>query len=77
MSIIEGHMTVSGGRYALACSRFNDLIVERLVHGATDALIRHGVAAHASPRSDALPDLFGDEWHQRMREAQQGFEHVY
>lgn len=47
MSIIEGKMTVSGGRYALACSRFNDLIVERLLHGATDALIRHGVASNA------------------------------
>lgn len=47
MSTIEGNMTVSGGRYALACSRFNDLIVDRLVHGAIDALTRHGVARDA------------------------------
>src|SRR5258708_7425996 len=30
-------------RIALVCSRFNDLITERLLSGATDALIRHGV----------------------------------
>ncbi len=47
MTTIEGNMIVNGGRYALACSRFNDLIVERLVHGAIDALVRHGVSPDA------------------------------
>ena len=28
---------------ALVCSRFNDLITERLLSGASDALLRHGV----------------------------------
>jgi 6,7-dimethyl-8-ribityllumazine synthase len=32
-------------RIAVVASRFNQSIVERLVEGATDALIRHGVAA--------------------------------
>jgi len=30
-------------RVALACGRFNDLITERLLSGARDGLLRHGV----------------------------------
>ena len=33
-----------GARFAIAAARFNDLIVDRLVEGALDALRRHGVA---------------------------------
>ena len=44
MTTYEGTMIANGGRYAIACSRFNDLIVDRLLHGAVDALTRHGVA---------------------------------
>ena len=47
MTTYEGTMIVNGGRYALACSRFNDLIVERLLRGAIDALTRHGVTTDA------------------------------
>lgn len=44
MTTFEGTMIATGdGRYAIACSRFNDLIVDRLLHGAVDALTRHGV----------------------------------
>lgn len=32
-------------RFAVVASRFNEHIVERLVDGALDALVRHGVAA--------------------------------
>lgn len=32
-------------RFAVVASRFNEQIVERLVDGALDALVRHGVAA--------------------------------
>lgn len=39
----EGRLRGEGIRVALACSRFNDLITERLVAGARDGLIRHGV----------------------------------
>ena len=60
MSTYEGTMIASTGRYALACGRFNDLIVDRLVHGAIDALTRHGVAPEAidtvwAPGSWELP----------------------
>lgn len=33
----------TGRRVALVCARFNDLIVERLEHGARQALVEHGV----------------------------------
>ncbi len=44
MERIEGDFTAPRGRIALLASRFNDLVVARLVEGARDALLRHGVA---------------------------------
>lgn len=44
MTIFHGHLDGAGRRFALVCSRFNDLIVARLEAGARDALVRHGVA---------------------------------
>jgi 6,7-dimethyl-8-ribityllumazine synthase len=38
-----GRLDGSGMRVALVCARFNDLITERLLAGASDALVRHGV----------------------------------
>lgn len=40
--IVEGHLTAAGRRFALVVSRFNSFIVEQLVLGAVDALVRHG-----------------------------------
>src|SRR6266403_580671 len=43
-ALVEGSMVVpSGARFAIVASRFNDFIVDRLIAGATDALVRHGV----------------------------------
>ncbi len=42
---IEGSLLAQGHRYALCVSRFNSFITERLLEGAIDALVRHGVAA--------------------------------
>ena len=42
--VIEGLLTTPQGRFALCVSRFNSFITEHLLHGAQDALIRHGVA---------------------------------
>ena len=39
----EGVMNGSGLRVAIVATRWNDFIVDRLVAGAKDALIRHGV----------------------------------
>ncbi len=45
-AVIEGTLVApSGARFAIVASRFNDFIVDRLVQGATDALVRHGVDA--------------------------------
>ena len=44
MATFEGNLTATTGRYAIACARFNDLIVDRLLHGALDGLTRHGIA---------------------------------
>jgi 6,7-dimethyl-8-ribityllumazine synthase len=43
MTTYEGSLHGDGMRVALACSRFNDLITDRLVAGAKDGLVRHGV----------------------------------
>src|SRR3982751_3046933 len=45
MAEFSGSPTGEHRRYAVAASRFNQDIVERLVDGALDALVRHGVAA--------------------------------
>ncbi|MEI8238924.1 MAG: 6,7-dimethyl-8-ribityllumazine synthase [Actinomycetota bacterium] len=42
MTTFHGSMNAEGLRIALVCSRFNDLIVDRLEAGARDALVRHG-----------------------------------
>jgi 6,7-dimethyl-8-ribityllumazine synthase len=43
---IEGALVVpEGAKFAIVGSRFNAFIVERLIEGAVDALLRHGAAA--------------------------------
>lgn len=37
-----GRLDASGLRVAIVASRFNEAVVDRLVEGATDALVRHG-----------------------------------
>jgi 6,7-dimethyl-8-ribityllumazine synthase len=49
MHVIEGNLVVpEGARFGLVATRFNHFIVDRLVEGANDALLRHGA------RSDAI-----------------------
>src|SRR5580693_9101890 len=41
--VIEGGLVVpKGARFAIVASRFNHFVVDRLVEGAIDALVRHG-----------------------------------
>jgi 6,7-dimethyl-8-ribityllumazine synthase len=41
--VVEGGLVVpAGARFALVASRFNHFIVDRLVDGALDAIVRHG-----------------------------------
>ncbi|TAN49489.1 MAG: 6,7-dimethyl-8-ribityllumazine synthase [Methylococcaceae bacterium] len=39
---IEGHLNAADTRYCIIASRFNSFIVEQLVGGAVDVLVRHG-----------------------------------
>jgi 6,7-dimethyl-8-ribityllumazine synthase len=43
MTSYSGNLRGEGVRVAIACGRFNDLITERLLAGARDGLVRHGV----------------------------------
>lgn len=43
MGIFEGQLRVhEGDRFALVAARFNEFIVDRLIGGATDCIVRHG-----------------------------------
>ena len=43
MTTFSGQRRGEGLRVALVCSRFNELVTERLLAGAGDGLLRHGV----------------------------------
>jgi 6,7-dimethyl-8-ribityllumazine synthase len=43
MTSYEGRLRGDGLRVAIACGRFNGLVTERLLAGARDGLVRHGV----------------------------------
>ena len=43
MTTYEGSLRGDGLRVAIACARFNDFIGSRLLEGARDGLVRHGV----------------------------------
>ncbi len=44
---IEGDLNAKGLKFGIVVSRFNDFITGRLVDGAIDCLLRHGVAEDA------------------------------
>ena len=44
MNIIEGNVIAEKIRIGIVCARFNEFITSKLLGGAQDALIRHGVA---------------------------------
>lgn len=41
---VNGDLIARDLRFAIVASRFNDLVVDSLVRGAVDALVRHGAA---------------------------------
>jgi len=46
LHVVEGALQVrEGSRFTIVASRFNHFIVDRLVEGALDALLRHGARA--------------------------------
>ena len=44
MQVIEGQLNGDQMTIGLVCGRFNDTITRRLVEGAVDGLVRHGVS---------------------------------
>ncbi|WP_367613959.1 6,7-dimethyl-8-ribityllumazine synthase [Pseudodesulfovibrio alkaliphilus] len=42
LKTIEGQLNAQGLRVAIVAARFNDFIVDRLISGAVDYLVRHG-----------------------------------
>jgi len=60
MKVIEGSLTPPSGKFALVAARFNQRVVQSLVDGAFDTLVRHGVAKddivlHWVPGSFEIP----------------------
>ncbi len=58
----EGNLVSPKGRFAICVSRFNAFITERLLEGALDTLVRHGVSAddvdiYRVPGTFELPGL--------------------
>lgn len=43
MRVLEGKLVGTGMKVAVVASRFNEFIVSKLIGGAEDALVRHGV----------------------------------
>lgn len=43
MKVLEGNVVASGLRLGIVAARFNEFIVSKLVSGAEDACVRHGV----------------------------------
>jgi len=41
-NIIEGGMNAKGLKVAIACARFNEFFVSKLLGGAVDTIVRHG-----------------------------------
>ena len=43
--IVEGMLNGTGNSFAIIATRFNELITRKLLEGAQDSLVRHGVSA--------------------------------
>jgi 6,7-dimethyl-8-ribityllumazine synthase len=61
---IEGQLSAKGLKIALVASRFNDIIVDRLISGSVDYLTRHGLASESitivrTPGAFELPLVCG------------------
>lgn len=57
LKTFEGPLMIQGARFCLVASRFNSFIVDALVDGAVDALVRHG-AKHEDIHLVKVPGAF-------------------
>jgi len=72
--VIEGQLSAAGLRFAIVVSRFNSFITERLLGGATDALVRAGANPEAIdivkvPGSWEVPLVAGELARQKRHDA--------
>jgi len=72
--VIEGQLSAAGLRFAIVVSRFNSFITERLLGGATDALVRTGANPEAIdivkvPGSWEVPLVAGELARQKRHDA--------
>ena len=44
MKVLEGNVVAEGVKIGIVAARFNEFIVSKLIGGAQDALVRHGVS---------------------------------
>jgi len=42
VKVVEGKLKADGIKFAIAVSRFNSFITDRLLEGAIDCILRHG-----------------------------------
>ena len=60
--VVEGHLSSAGLKFAIVATRFNGLIVEPLVAGAVDAIVRTGgrdadITVYRCPGAWELPQV--------------------
>ena len=44
MKVLEGKLVATNGKFAIVGARFNEFIVSKLLGGAVDGLVRHGIS---------------------------------
>ena len=44
MKVLEGKLVATKGKFAIVGARFNEFIVSKLLGGAVDGLVRHGIS---------------------------------
>ena len=55
MKVLEGKLVATKGKFAIVGARFNEFIVSKLISGAEDTLVRHGVDPY---ERDVVPGAF-------------------
>ena len=57
MRVLEGNVVAEGVKIGIVAARFNEFIVSKLIGGAQDALVRHGVSDYDIELVHSLVEL--------------------
>lgn len=64
MTIIEGQLVANEMKIGIVVSRFNELITSKLLSGAVDGLLRHGVSEEDNGYLVLLKSpIWLEKWH--------------